>query len=328
MDLSDTHKNRDTYADRLKLLSGETMKKEDFDNYYSPEFFKQVEINFNYERGILWLFMKPSGRSCITPGLLRELRRYQHGLLRWGGKYIHEKNVYPVNYQITTSGLPGVFNYGGDLELFIRAIKENDRDTLLQYGISCIEVVHANSINYNLPLTTITLINGDALGGGLEGALSSSFVIAERGVQLGFPEILFNLFPGMGAYNFLCRRVSPSTARRIITSGQLYSAEEFHEMGIVDFIAEKGGGVEAVEQFIKKHKRSRNGYTAFEKVTQAANPIIYDNLYDIVKIWVDAAMKLSSKDLKVMERLAKAQITKNTQIRENSNIPGKINSVS
>ena len=289
------------------------MNKEDFDDYYSPQYFKQVEIDFNHKSGILWLYMKPSGRACITSGLLRELRRYQRGLVRWGGKYIYGKNIYPVDYQITTSGLKDVFNYGGDLDLFVRAIKNNDRDLLLQYGISCIEVVHANTINYNLPVTTISLINGDALGGGLEGALSSSFVIAERGAQMGFPEIMFNLFPGMGAYNFLCRRIAPSLARRIITSGKLYTADEFHEMGIIDYVAEKGCGVEEVKSFIKKHKRSRNGYNAFEKVTQTMSPIAYDSLYEIVKIWVDAAFRVTPKDIKIMERLAKAQITKNYQ---------------
>lgn len=304
------------------------MNKEDFDNYYSPQYFKQVEIDFNHKSGILWIYMKPSGRACITSGLLRELRRYQRGLVRWGGKYIYEKNIYPVDYQITTSGLKDVFNYGGDLDLFIRAIKNNDRDLLLQYGISCIEVVHANTINYNLPVTTISLINGDALGGGLEGALSSSFVIAERGAQMGFPEIMFNLFPGMGAYNFLCRRIAPSLARRIITSGKLYTADEFHEMGIIDYVAEKGCGVEEVKSFIKKHKRSRNGYSAFEKVTQKMNPIAYDSLYEIVKIWVDAAFRVTPKDIKLMERLAKAQITKNYQGGKDIDLSNNYNSAS
>jgi DSF synthase len=304
------------------------MNKEDFDNYYSPQYFKQVEIDFNHKSGILWLYMKPTGRACITTGLLRELRRYQRGLVRWDGRYIHDKNIYPVDYQITTSGLKDVFNYGGDLDLFIRAIKNNDRDLLLQYGISCIEVVHANTINYNLPVTTISLINGDALGGGLEGALSSSFVIAERGAQMGFPEIMFNLFPGMGAYNFLCKRIAPSLARRIITSAQLYSADEFFEMGIIDLVAEKGCGVEAVESFIKKHKRSRNGYSAFEKVTQTINPIAYDSLYEIVKIWVDAAFRTTPRDLKIMERLAKAQITKSSRVYEKDDLSGSYSSVS
>ena len=283
------------------------MESKDFDNYYSPQFFKQVAVDFEPDSGVLWICMKPSGRACITPGLLRELRRYQQGLVRWGGKYISEGKLYPVEYQVTTSGIKDVFNYGGDLELFLHSITDNDRDALLKYGVSCIDVVYANATNYNLPITTISLVCGDALGGGLEGALSSSVVIAERGVKMGFPEIMFNLFPGMGAYNFLCRKVAPSVARKVITSGQVYTSEEFYEMGIVDSLAEKGMGVEAVDSFIRKHKRNRNGYCAFDLASQQVHPVSYESLSNIVKIWVDAAMRLTSKDLKIMERLAKAQ---------------------
>lgn len=51
------------------------------------------------------------------------------------------------------------------------------------------------------------MVQGDAFGGGLEFALSSNILVAEQGTRLGFPEILFNLFPGMGAYTFLYRKV-------------------------------------------------------------------------------------------------------------------------
>ena len=284
------------------------MKSEDFDNYYSPQFFKQLAIDFKPDSGVIWVCMKPLGGACITPALLRELRRYQQGLVRWGGKYTSGNNYFPVEYQVTTSGFKDIFSYGGDLELFLHAIINKDRDALLKYGSSCIDVVYANATHYDLPITTISLVCGDALGGGLEGALSSSIVIAERGVKMGFPEIMFNLFPGMGAYNFLCMRVAPSIAKKIITSGQVYTSEEFYDMGIVDLLADKDKGVEVVNSFIKKHRRNRNGYCAFDMASEQIYRVSYESLTNIVKIWVDAAMRLTSKDLKIMERLAKAQV--------------------
>jgi DSF synthase len=290
------------------LYVGGEMESKDFDNYYSPQFFKQVAVDFEPDSGVVWVCMKPSGRACITAGLLRELRRYQQGLVRWDGKYISGSKLYPVEYQVTTSGIKDVFSYGGDLELFLHSITDNDRDALLKYGISCIDVVYANAINYNLPITTISLVCGAALGGGLEGALSSSVVVAERGVKMGFPEMLFNLFPGMGAYNLLCRRVSPSVAKKVITSGKVYTSEEFYDMGIIDLVAEKGKGVEAVDSFIRKHKRNRNGYCAFDLASQQVHPVSYESLSNIVKIWVDTALRMTSRDLKIMKRLAKAQV--------------------
>ena len=62
---------------------------------------------------------------------------------------------------------------------------------------------------------TVALIQGDAIGGGFEAMLTNDVVIAERTAKFGLPEILFNLFPGMGAHSFLKRpRRRPDGARR------------------------------------------------------------------------------------------------------------------
>jgi len=289
------------------------MSYSEFDHVYNPKYFKQLDVDFDHENGILWLFMKPKGRGCFTTGLLRELKRYQQGLYKWEGNYLKSANLYPVKYEVLASGRDGVFNYGGDLELFLRSISEGDRDSLLKYGIACIDVVYPNAVNYNLPITTISLVSGDALGGGLEAALSSSIVIAERGVQMGFPEIMFGLFPGMGAYQLLTRRVTRSLAKDIITSGQVYTAEEFYEMGLVDELVEKGDGINAISAFIRKHKRHQNSFCAIDKIVELENPLTYEDLYSVVEMWVETAMNLSKKELRVMERLAKAQLQQSTQ---------------
>ena len=98
----------------------------------------------------------------------------------------------------------------------------------------------------NSSMTTISLIQGEALGGGFESALSSNVIIAERRARMGFPEILFNLFPGMGAYSLLSRRLGMKRAEDMIFSGRIYTAEELHEMGVVDLLVEDGTGETAV----------------------------------------------------------------------------------
>jgi DSF synthase len=45
---------------------------------------------------------------------------------------------------------------------------------------------------------TASLVQGRALGSGFECALASDVIVAETGARMGFPEVLFNLFPGMG----------------------------------------------------------------------------------------------------------------------------------
>jgi len=292
------------------------MKNTELDHVHNPRYFKQLDVDFDHESGILWLFMKPEGRGCFTTGLLRELKRYQQGLYKWEGHYLKNNEFYPVKYEVLGSGRDGIFNYGGDLELFLHAISEGDSDCLLKYGIACIDVVFPNAVNYNLPITTISHICGDALGGGLEAALSSSIVIAERGVQMGFPEIMFGLFPGMGAYQLLIRRVSRSLAKEIITSGQVYTAEEFYEMGLIDEIVEKGSGINAVTAYIRKHRRHQNSFCTIDKIIERENPLTYEDLYSVVEMWVETAMNLSKRELRVMERLARAQVQKVFQSTE------------
>jgi DSF synthase len=292
------------------------MGQTELDHVHDPRYFKQLDVDFDHENGILWLFMKPQGRGCFTSGLLRELKRYQQGLCKWGGYYLKNNELYPVKYEVLTSGRDGIFNYGGDLEFFLHAISTGDSDALLKYGVACIDVVYPNAINYNLPITTTSLVCGDALGGGLEAALSSSIVVAERGVQMGFPEIMFGLFPGMGAYQLLTRRISRSLAKEIITSGNVYKAEEFHEMGLIDEIVDRGDGRNAMNTIIKKHRRHQNSFIAIDKIVDLENTVSYDDLYSVVEMWVETAINLSAKEIRVMERLARAQVQRTTKSRQ------------
>ena len=103
---------------------------------------------------------------------------------------------------------------------------------------------------YGNRIITIALIQGDALGGGFEFALSCDYIVAEKQAKLGFPEILFNLFPGMGAYTFLSRRVGVAKTEEMLRTGQIYSAEELHALGIVDFLVEEAQGEAKVKELI------------------------------------------------------------------------------
>ena len=108
------------------------------------------------------------------------------------------------------------FNLGGDLELFGRLIRAGNREPLLAYARRCIEGVHAIHNSLGGDVRTIALVQGDALGGGLELALACQTIVAEEGVTMGLPEVLFGLFPGMGAYSLLSRRVSPKRAEEMM----------------------------------------------------------------------------------------------------------------
>ena len=156
-------------------------------------------------------------------------------------------------------------------------------------------------------MITLALVQGEALGGGFEAVLSNQVIIAERRSTFGFPEILFNLFPGMGAYSFLARLIGARRAEEIITSGALYGAAELAELGIVDVVAEDGQGEAVATGFMKDHLRRHNSYSALLQARRELFPIHRDELMRIATIWVDAALRLESKDLRIMQRLVSAQ---------------------
>ncbi len=250
-----------------------------------------------------WCLMKAEPRPCFTPRLLSDFHQY----IRLVKEEMRESMGEKYDYIVVGSDVKGVFNLGGDLELFRQYIQSGDRDALFNYAIRCIDILHENISHLDCDLTTIALVQGDALGGGFESALASNVVIAERGVRMGLPEVLFNLFPGMGAYSLLSRRVGTSTAERIILSGKLYTSDELYELGVIDILAEKGEGEMEVYKYIKAANRYSNSYSAIRKVRDICNQISYDELIDIAKIWTDAAFRLNEKDLKMMGRLIKRQ---------------------
>lgn len=124
---------------------------------------------------------------------------------------------------------------------------------------------------------------------------------------MGFPEILFNLFPGMGAYSFLSRKVGRRTAEELITSGTIYSARQLYDMGVVDVVTPDGTGEAAVYGFIRKHAKAANGRRGLERVRTEITPITRQELMQIVEIWASAALKLDDRDLRMMDRLVRAQ---------------------
>ena len=249
--------------------------------------------------------MDPKGRPCFSLELLEELRAVEMDLERYAGNSSPED--LPLRYFIFASGTPGVFNYGGDLEWFIRCLNSGDTAGLRRYARLCIDVLHSYFMNFNLPITTISLVQGDALGGGFEAALGGDVVIAEKSAQFGFPEVLFNLFPGMGAYNFLSRRIGMVRTERMILSGKTFRAEELLVDGVLDIVAEDGKGENALYDYIGKHSRKKHVYESMFKVRRSVFPVRHEQMMEISELWVNTAMQTGTRDMRLMERLIKAQ---------------------
>jgi DSF synthase len=271
--------------------------------------FSETQYEFEPATGTLWGYMKQRGNPCFNLGLLKEIRSVGHELTTNGGHIEFEGAMHKVHTYVAASRVPRVFNLGGDLALFLLLIRSRDRDALAHYARLCIDNIHSQVRHYECPtLTTVSLVQGDALGGGFEMALCGDVLVAEESAMLGLPEILFNLFPGMGAYSLLARKASPRLAEELILSGKVLPAARLHEMGIVDVLAKDGEGEAAVQDWIARNTRRRSGFQGVMRVRQQVNPVTREELDAVADTWVDCALRLEDRDLRMMSRVVRAQM--------------------
>ncbi len=262
----------------------------------------ELDVLYDADSEALWTFMRPRGRPSFTPPMLADFEQWQSLIAENFGP-----GRVPLKYLVLGSRAQGVFCFGGDLELFHQLIRKGDRDALAGYGYRCVEILDRNRHSLGLPIVTIGLVQGQALGGGFEALLSFDFIIAERGSTFGLPEVTFGLFPGMGAHAILSRKLGTAVADRLILSNETFSAEDMFDLGIVHQLAPPGEGVATVREFMAKSDRRHAGLVNARRATRVAAPIEMSEFREIVDLWADAALQLREQDLKLMQRLASAQ---------------------
>lgn len=258
-------------------------------------------VSYNQDGVAHWIYMhRQAGfRPCCHMGLLNEVG----ALLQAAEK---DNSDALLRHVVVASSAP-VFNLGGDLEQFATMIRARDRDGLMHYGQVCVDGVFNLHHHFDRRTRVIALVQGDALGGGMELALSCQAIVMERGARMGLPEVMFGLFPGMGAYSFLRQRVSPQVAERMILGGQTYEADELLQMGVVDVVVPRGMGPDAVRDLVRHEQRTPHAHLAVGQIRRNTTHISHEELSDIVELWVDTALKLPERSLKIMERLVRAQ---------------------
>lgn len=263
--------------------------------------YKYLRLEWNSELALLRVrtFVKPI--QCYSLAGLGEMQRVLDDIA---------ENPGLVRHLVLTSDVTGVFNFGGDLALFVLLVRAQDQDSLRLYGRRCIDLVWWLENAAQRGVHTTVLVQGDTLGGGLESVMPFHKVIFERSAQAGFPEVLFNLFPGMGAWNFTIRKAGFTIANEMILSGRLYTADQLHRRGLVDYVVEDGEGEAAIEQVVRMIDPRLRGTLAALNAQRYAAPITYEALLAIVDQWAETALGLTNRDLRLMERLARAQVRK------------------
>ncbi len=109
---------------------------------------------------------------------------------------------------------------------------------------------------WNLSKPTIAMVDGFALGGGSEMALSCDIRIATPRSKFGTPEINLGLIPGGGGTQRLCRLLGYGRAMEMVMSGEMVNGEDAHRMGLVNHLVEpdqlRAKTMELAENFASK----------------------------------------------------------------------------
>jgi enoyl-CoA hydratase len=131
------------------------------------------------------------------------------------------------------TGAGGFFSAGMDLGAFVKGESPYFGDR----GFAGITQRSAEK-----PL--IAAIEGFALAGGLEIALSCDLIVAAKGAKMGIPEVKRSLVAAAGALLRLPRRMPYHVVMELALTGDFFPAERFHEYGLVNRLADPGTAVE------------------------------------------------------------------------------------
>lgn len=267
----------------------------------------ELRLEVDFDLATIWCFKQHHQSASFIPALLRDIRTVQRTLQDFHRDEPSDAASL-AKFLIWGSDAPGIWNLGGDLKYFEKLVKQRNYDRLRAYALSCIDVCMANYSSLHSPIIVGALVAGDALGGGMEAALSCDFILAEEQSKFGLPEMLYGLFPGMGAYSFLMRRLGQAKAEAIIKGGDLYSAADMQNMGLVERVVARGTGREEMNRHIVKTLRRYHASLAVYNSRRRVMPITFQEMVDIVEEWVSVAMRLSDQDLRRMNKLSSAQI--------------------
>lgn len=258
----------------------------------------------------LWLTLHTDinrGLHNFSPALLAELRDIIDTLAIKKGAWDQSGRTSEISYLVVKSSDPDYFSVGGDLRHFRTCIAERNDAALRAYSMQSLELLLDWSNLLKDRMTSISLIQGRALGGGFEMALSADYIVAEEQSTFGFPEIMFGLFPCTGAMGLLSRRISAVQAERMMTNNRIYTARELFDMGLVDEICPQGSGERAVEDYISRHASRQKSHLKVQQSRIRMTSLDRDEGVRIVDDWVELAMNLSNDEARALDMLIMMQ---------------------
>lgn len=166
---------------------------------------------------------RPEVLNALNVELLTELRTLFL-------KLAQEKNLHEEVRVVVLRGAGGkAFVAGADIK-YMQGASRVEREEFAKLGQSTMLSIE------HLPVPVIAVVDGFALGGGMELALACDLVAATEKSKFGQPEVNLGLIPGFGGTQRLIYRCGLATTKRLVFTGEHVSASEAFNLGLVDYL--------------------------------------------------------------------------------------------
>jgi enoyl-CoA hydratase len=189
------------------------------------------------------IYEKSEGIATITLNRPEALNAFSREVVE---EIIHAledvKNDENVRVVILTGAGEKAFSAGADIKAMIGMTALKARELSLMGEKLCLALE-------NLEKPVIAALNGYALGGGLEVAMSCDLRIASENARMGQTEINIGLIPGWGGTQRLTRLIGRTKAKELVFTGKMIDAKTAEQLGIVNMVVVPDKFKETVRQF-------------------------------------------------------------------------------
>ncbi len=176
---------------------------------------------------------KAGGNAIITMNRPEDLNALNEEVVKQLDEKFSQAEADPTIKTIFITGSGKAFVAGADIKFFVKNIKNNSLQNIVDftsYGQSVFEKIDKSE------KTVVAILNGMALGGGLELALCADIILAVPKSTMAFPETGIGIYPGLGGTQRSAKKIGKNLAKYLILTGKMLQAVDAAEIGLIDGI--------------------------------------------------------------------------------------------
>ena len=211
------------WVENYCLWNGEKMPSEIAEENWEMEF-----VTLEVQGSVATVKMsRPEDMNALNEDVMKQL-----------DKKFSAAEATPGVETIILTGSGKAFVAGADIRFFVKNIQSNTINNIVTFTIYGQQVL--NKIDQS-PKKVVAILNGMALGGGMELALCADVLLAVPKTKIAFPETGIGIYPGLGGTQRSAKKVGKGLAKYLVLTGQMLGAKEALEIGLIDGIIEPGG---------------------------------------------------------------------------------------